>query len=1298
MTIELDSLFDPNFKDMMAALRSVPIFAPCGREFLSQLVSFSGKAVSRQFEDGEPIVAQWSAHHSMVVLLDGSASLQLDGVVAATLEQGAVCGDHNMLGLSDLAEFGLIAKGNCRAGEISAEHLMTLIAHGGFPEDERYFKDLILQAPNIHLRGQLRNCCSLFSSLSQLSLEAVEISVHHRICCPGEKIMTQGEAGTDLFILLCGEVECLIDDKVVANFSQEEDEKRKRMNLGHEKSMENLQMLTTAKEIEDNSKSVSVFGEIGLLGFEEERSATVRCVTICFCAVVYQKIFVNIMAEHNEGLSFTNLAEFMKDRYDGELPGEPVADGEMDFKDKRESHLAELKCFSEMGCSESFLHFLSDSMEERVFLAGQKVVDEANHDDKSMYLLVKGTVLVMKDDCQLAELKDDGIFGEALMLGTAVKRSCSVVAKGLCRILVISLDVMINAMVQHPADRAKVMMIAFKNAESYGHDPEEIVIGSRVEVVVEVSVSCNKTQGVKPTVGFADASEVQEVQNSEAIKVGTQGTVKKIDEMGRHTIMFDGMKTLSMIDQVDMEDKVLEVEFVRNQREKQRKAGRKATESVSGEDHSGRETSKKLALPSVGKSRKSVAASSLAAPGTRQDARRGTVKNPGNDMWNQKQDAHKNLFQPTGPPSPQSNRHHAFNPGSNPEEYSEYRRKLERIVGRALRKTATFDLVTDEFISDLGRAATDRIYLPGECIIEEQKSGDSMFIMISGKATVFVDTVAKPQPRPEREKETMRTGHAARQSTMEHEQVDKRKRDASNTTTIGILEAGSISGEMCMLGVLQKRSATIQAESICCMWEISHDVAMPIIGRFPEMQASFLETIMAHMEYTVPALIDSLPLFNGFGRKFRMLLGLYCERRAHFSGSVIFTEATHGEGCFVLNVGRASLECKGTAIQNHSAGTIFNVMCMLGLVRTSICSLVAVQTCHIVMISRTSWMQALEQYPARQELTDLKAKEQRSYEQFKQLVHRLCNQRVPRALVTQALSIFAVTKNNETGSSDGELQRIILGWFRYIKRMKKAVKYAERKNKVFEGWVTKRRDILEKKALRKSGDPDAMDSPADSRFDGATTSIFSNSCTSTDFGGGISAGPSIFSSMGGSSFDAGDSIGNRSQKHEKLFSLYAPATSGGGSIAVAGSVLGPSSADGDGLSVGLREVLGLAPPSSARLGTPRSARMPLGTLRTPTMRGDVGSSEGSRPLFEGDRSVGRTPRKTATFQPFVAADFSTGMGSFMLPSLSGFQRPMLAGLGGYKQQPPPLQLPFSAGFRKDDAALLDPQDLWQAMS
>lgn len=481
--------------------------------------------------------------------------------------------------------------------------------------------------------------------------------------------------------------------------------------------------------------------------------------------------------------------------------------------------------------------------------------------------------------------------------------------------------------------------------------------------------------------------------------------------------------------------------------------------------------------------------------------------------------------------------------------FDEYKAICKKVALAGVQKSKLFGGVNglDYFVEELSRVSQDRIYLPGEYIIEEGQAGDSMFVMVSGKACAHVTQVENRDQKETRHK-----------------------------LFIGVLETGSISGELCLLGVAQKRSANIEAESMCCMWEVGSDQAMPIIQGNHEVSEALLKTIVHHLEHTVPNIIDSLPLFQAFDRKFRMLIGLYGERKACFSGTPVFKEGAMCDSMYVLNLGRAILECKGTSINSYVPGSYFNVACMLNFAKRTMCTLTAFQTCHVVLISHTSYQHALEQYPCREGSIELKQREQIAHDAFKKDVHRLCSKKVMWKQAATAMAIDVnfggvhsggqmntpKTLNNkrQTESKGMAIDRsmvplmksVVLKWQTWATKTKLGREKAIHDRRVFDNWVHGRRRAVNLRSAAQICTPcgglqpvssllDALREP-ESRIEDKPSDILPSKPSSevkSDWRSVIlTAYPTLsMASSGGHDPDVAV-LGGRTMKQDRLFSVY----------------------------------------------------------------------------------------------------------------------------------------------------------------
>lgn len=270
-----------------------------------------------------------------------------------------------------------------------------------------------------------------------------------------------------------------------------------------------------------------------------------------------------------------------------------------------------------------------------------------------------------------------------------------------------------------------------------------------------------------------------------------------------------------------------------------------------------------------------------------------------------------------------------------------------------------------------------------------------------------------------------------------------------------------------MLGVAQVRSATIYAETICSMWEIAQEEALPIINRHPDAQEYFVSVIVDHLERTVPQRISSLSLFRGFDRKFRTLLSIYCERAAYFPEQQIVQEGQAGEKLYVVNFGRARLEKKGVQVKLYNSGTCFGCSVMLGIHKVYIGTLIALQTCHFVSISRHSYAVALEQYPSHAAAQALKRTEKVAAEALKEAVVRTATRKLIlaryRSVMQAASGAEALVTPGVPHMTEPEiLERYLHAWsqrVKYCKRRRVQMQIAENQRRIMmEAWMKKRAD------------------------------------------------------------------------------------------------------------------------------------------------------------------------------------------------------------------------------------------------
>lgn len=338
-----------------------------------------------------------------------------------------------------------------------------------------------------------------------------------------------------------------------------------------------------------------------------------------------------------------------------------------------------------------------------------------------------------------------------------------------------------------------------------------------------------------------------------------------------------------------------------------------------------------------------------------------------------------------------------------------------------LRRSPFFVNLQPAFVEELSLAATDRIYMPGDFIFQQGQEGESMFIMNTGYANVLIGDIDSTILRDKSDQ--MRAAERVSQPNSHH--------GKKQLTKVGQLGPGAICGELAMLGVTEKRSASVQAVDVCIMWEVTQERALAILDRHPEDRDLFRHVVCRNLERTVPSRLLSVPLFKAFDRKFRIHLSLYCERLAFFPEHQIVQENQPGDKLFILNLGPVILQKKGFTVKTFAPGSYFGVENMLGLAKVYLGTVISMKLCHLIAISRASYLLSLEQYPsgaAAQELLRVQKLETRELREVVQrtIVRKCIWQRYQRTL-----------DKSSTGHTEQDLlQRVVQGWAKKVREVR----------------------------------------------------------------------------------------------------------------------------------------------------------------------------------------------------------------------------------------------------------------------
>lgn len=274
----------------------------------------------------------------------------------------------------------------------------------------------------------------------------------------------------------------------------------------------------------------------------------------------------------------------------------------------------------------------------------------------------------------------------------------------------------------------------------------------------------------------------------------------------------------------------------------------------------------------------------------------------------------------------------------------------------------TWTTMDEELVNHFSEHASERLFLAGGAIINEGELGRSMFMLVTGTAGVFA-TVEHP---------VLKSANNAKEYAM-----TKRK----------TLRPGSIFGELAMLGIVRKRSATIRAETTCLLLEVTHDSVQKILASHPGAMHVFTPVILKSLESSAAHRLLNMRLFKSFDRNFKMLLGFECLRRVYFPKEVIVNEGHVAEGLYILNEGQAIATANSITVMALMPGSHFGGTIMTGMHKKALCNLTAVTVCNVLIITHQSYSSALVQYPTMEASHSLDKAEQAAHHDLAKVVY-----------------------------------------------------------------------------------------------------------------------------------------------------------------------------------------------------------------------------------------------------------------------------------------------------------------------
>lgn len=229
------------------------------------------------------------------------------------------------------------------------------------------------------------------------------------------------------------------------------------------------------------------------------------------------------------------------------------------------------------------------------------------------------------------------------------------------------------------------------------------------------------------------------------------------------------------------------------------------------------------------------------------------------------------------------------------------------------------------------------IFFSDEVIVREGTEGEEMFIMYHGGADVEVKGVK-----------------------------------------VGHLQGGQCFGEMAVLGLAKKRTATIVARTLCDVRILSSRSLEAAIKEFPEERARFeslaatRNRISKEKKCGGKAKQTSM-FFQDCDPIFAATVSELMEDQLYMEGQALMKEGDRGECLFLIHQGVATVTANGEHIADLGEGDIAGEMAVLGISTVRTATVTAKEVCFVQVLNKAQLLPVLKNFPAERHKIRLKA-------------------------------------------------------------------------------------------------------------------------------------------------------------------------------------------------------------------------------------------------------------------------------------------------------------------------------------
>eukprot|EP00928_Gymnodinium_smaydae_P087617 TRINITY_DN71861_c0_g1_i1.p1 TRINITY_DN71861_c0_g1~~TRINITY_DN71861_c0_g1_i1.p1 ORF type:complete len:903 (+),score=177.68 TRINITY_DN71861_c0_g1_i1:275-2983(+) len=339
--------------------------------------------------------------------------------------------------------------------------------------------------------------------------------------------------------------------------------------------------------------------------------------------------------------------------------------------------------------------------------------------------------------------------------------------------------------------------------------------------------------------------------------------------------------------------------------------------------------------------------------------------------------------------------------------------------------------LSKRFVVRLSERCEDRIFAPGELIMEEGEPGHTMYIVVGGSGYVYVN-----------DSDASNT-HASNPGTF------YTKVDLERAQKVAMVGEGTIFGELAVLGIAQVRQATVVAENFLHAWEIQQEDMLRLLREFPDAYEKLQTQVCQHLESSVQPTLAEVPLFKKFDPHFITLLGVRCLRRMYLQNSKICRSGQPCKGMIVVSKGLAALWSKKRKLFIYPESSVYGATIMLGYHTVSPCTLIAEQTCHILIVTPECYTHAVNAHPCKEAMEELAETAREAHEQLENEVRWVTTQ----AFILQAMSKKSGTEQHQQDMN--QLRQVLQEWRRISAHLLKSRKFHQQRQMFDSVWVVR---------------------------------------------------------------------------------------------------------------------------------------------------------------------------------------------------------------------------------------------------